>query len=128
MTPDEQNRAIAERLGKTYPCHEGEHTWKLQPAPRINVPCPAGYKCEKCWAFRWEGSANIELHDEAPATDYTSDLNAMHEAEKKLIVGPTDQMVYFHCLSNVCADTKIWHATAAQRAESLLKYIRLERR
>jgi hypothetical protein len=64
--------------------------------------------------------------------EYLADLNAMHEVEKRLSI---DQCrVYNETLAKICvpiaslfrgvqADGYLFHATAAQRAEALLKTI-----
>jgi len=64
--------------------------------------------------------------------EYLADLNAMHEAEKRLSI---DQcVVYNETLGKICvpitslfrrsqADGYLFHATAAQRAEAFLKTI-----
>lgn len=59
--------------------------------------------------------------------DYLNDLNAMHEAEKVL---GRNRGSYGHWLGSIMAKADkndegydIWHATAAQRAEALLRTI-----
>ncbi len=71
--------------------------------------------------------------------DYTRDLNAMHEAERKL--SATECPVYNETLCHICipiralfppfpeprCDSYLFHATAAQRAEALLRTLNLWR-
>lgn len=55
--------------------------------------------------------------------DYFNDLNAMHEVEAGRYWGETD--VYQHHLENItfAVGIRVWHATAAHRAEAFLKSI-----
>ena len=54
--------------------------------------------------------------------DYLNDLNAMHEAEKRL--SKQEQLDYcYGQLVEVCGDRLAYMPTAAQRAEALLKTI-----
>jgi hypothetical protein len=62
--------------------------------------------------------------------DYPNDLNAMHEAEKKLLGEGDDWGVYCDTLMDVVVKSGGYHAaelyihtTAAQRAEAFLKTI-----
>lgn len=62
---------------------------------------------------------------------YCGDLNAMHEAEKVLLIGDTKQVIHATnrytnelCKLLGCMDTALFlftHATAAQRAEAFLR-------
>ena len=53
--------------------------------------------------------------------DYLNDLNAMHEAEMKLIAGDLDTE-YRETLDKVCGQYAIiFRATAAQRAEAFIR-------
>lgn len=56
--------------------------------------------------------------------DYLHDLNAMHEAERNDAnrAGP-NALSYERELRRVCRGNPIWHASAAQRAEALLRTI-----
>ena len=56
---------------------------------------------------------------------YTSDLNAMHELEKKCIVG--NEMEYYRINLYEATGAKKWpfDATAAHRAEALLRTLNL---
>jgi hypothetical protein len=61
---------------------------------------------EGCEAFGWD------------IPDYSTDLNAMHEAEK----GLENPDCYEKWLADVCGGTSyLFHATAQQRAEAFLK-------
>ena len=56
--------------------------------------------------------------------DYPNDLNAVHEAEKKLDVNPWQQ--YINLLPDIIEDWRSpIHATARQRCEALLKTVGL---
>jgi|ERR1051325_2386424 len=55
--------------------------------------------------------------------DYLSDLNLMHKAENIIIKKTARRQRYVAELRAVTADIDTWHATAAQRAEALLKAI-----
>lgn len=58
--------------------------------------------------------------------NFPEDLNACHEAEKKLfgllIRGFDASGIYWNALTNV-AGKRIWHATARQRCEALLRVL-----
>lgn len=66
-----------------------------------------------------------------PVPDYLNDLNAMHEAEKKL--SPKDCYIYNANLCKLMGDWTpqssapnwVFHATAAQRAEAFLRTLNL---
>lgn len=97
MSPERQRIAIAEACGWTYDPTEEDWKW-----------------------FDKEG----EGYRHCP--DYTSDLNAMHEAEKVL----TDkQFMEYNGHLGCSSEYGDWwnknlsHATAAQRAEAFLKTI-----
>lgn len=109
MNNEEINRAIAEHLG-----------WRL-------IPCnDDGFG--RATGERWlDPDGDIGL----TPPDYSSDLNAMHEAEKVLFQsGHTDMLNqnYWHELWRVCGDdyfktTTAAHATACQRAEAFLRTV-----
>lgn len=111
MTPAEQNIAIAEACG-----WKAENCWHP-------CNCLDEYHSEGHW-----------LDSELPS--YTTDLNAMHEAEK--VLSNKGELVRQCYLDNLCITTngesaemdgsykEVWamcHATAAQRAEAFLKTI-----
>jgi hypothetical protein len=54
--------------------------------------------------------------------DYLNDLNAMHEAEKVLILD-CEWATYLDRLSVIVAEGSLVHATSAQRAEAFLRTI-----
>lgn len=87
MTSDEINRAIAEHLGFSNIRDEGRF---------MNGRDKRGM----LWSI----------------PNYSTDLNAMHEAEKLL----TDHWDGFHFRNHLCNNI---HATARQRAEAFLKTI-----
>lgn len=55
-----------------------------------------------------------------PVPDYTSDLNAMHEAEKSFVAG---DWRYVENLKKVTGNEDNWHASVGQRAEAFLRTI-----
>ena len=64
----------------------------------------------------------MEYFEDHPFPDYPNDLNAVHEAEKKLDVNPWQQ--YINLLPDIIEDWRSpIHATAHQRCEALLKTI-----
>lgn len=117
MTPQEQNSAIAEACGWR-DCH-----WSL--ASNVDLPFP-----ERCLCGIAPSS---EVH--SPLPNYTTDLNAMHEAEKVLKWEQRKQ--YHNTLVDVAGfsyceadtteetnldwDCRLCHATASQRAEAFLR-------
>jgi hypothetical protein len=56
--------------------------------------------------------------------DYLNDLNAMHEAEKVLILD-CEWATYLDRLSVIVAEGSLVHATAAQRARAFLETLGL---
>lgn len=108
MKPEEQRRAIAEFCG-----------WKAAPEP--------GHS-----SLGWGASGYKPYwHFDHQLPNYLDDLNAMHEAEKQL--GEKEQeyamalLLSFRTngvrLSDLQKSFLCIHATAAQRAEALLKTI-----
>ena len=94
MKPEEMDEAIARHLGWELVPLDGREfngipvmVWK-RPDGEMGFPCPC----------------------------YSSDLNAMHEAEKTL----TDHWDGFHFRNHLSNNI---HATAAQRAEAFLRII-----
>lgn len=63
--------------------------------------------------------------------DYLNDLNAMHEAEKRLVKEDAPEMLgnyHAHLIQVMDCKTCSWrriHATAAQRAEAFLRTLDL---
>lgn len=81
----------------------------------IAEACGALEVCEEC------GGCLL-----APPPDYCHDLNAMHEAEKLVVQAGgtwTGYISSLHETSLVENCSMIWHATARQRAEALLRTI-----
>jgi hypothetical protein len=109
MTNEQINIAIAEELGKTVDWHDGIPYWLGM------------------WSSVGEGN---ELFAEFKPT---SDLNAMHEAEKVLTHGTAKQIIhatnaYMNYLARIlgCDGESLFqftHATARQRAEAFLRTI-----
>ena len=100
MTPEEQNWAISDIVAggldphTMSPCDGREHLFIHRPN--------GDYEC----------------------LDYTSDLTAMHEAERTLTCLQSED--YGEELRKICqSDWFIYHATAAQRAEAFLKTLNL---
>lgn len=98
MTLEQQRIAIAEACG-----------WRLYGSKRFGV------------TDAFPSGPPQEIHD------YLNDLNAMHEAEKKL--SPKDCYIYNANLCKLMGDWTpqssapnwVFHATAAQRAEAFLR-------
>lgn len=111
MTTEEINTVIAEACG-----------WTRSDGPSLDGHPPS---CE--WT-------NPNGHYSF-CPDYTSDLNAMHEAEQRLGAESKWPLFISHLNSIICGDsdeplnqdaTTIWcmiHATARQRAEAFLRTI-----
>ena len=68
------------------------------------------------------GWLKVHGHSVAGIPDYLNDLNAMHDAEKVLILDCV-WATYLGELSVVVAEKSLVHATAAQRAEAFLRTI-----
>ena len=100
MTPEEQRIKIAEACG-----------WKLE-----FVAVPDGDEGD-VWT-KPDGFCG-------DLPDYLNDLNAMHEAEK--LLKPMQWIAYGRKLQALCDESITWpiHATATQRAEALLKTLKL---
>jgi hypothetical protein len=109
MTPQEQNIAIAEACGWTI-ADQGEDGAYL-------MRRPDGEGCEY-WKDDMHQACNI-----LKMPSYTTDLNAMHEAEKVLSRGEHYNQTggfgrYKTALAEVCDEQHPIDATAAQRAEA----------
>lgn len=118
MTPEEQRIAIAEARG--WDCDPEEaHEW--------------GSRGQWAKHATLTGGALVSLNMEVP--NYPKDLNAMHEAEKVLLLGSAKQVIHATnrytdqlCRIMGCMDTALFqftHATAAQRAEAFLRTLEL---
>lgn len=76
----------------------------------------------------WSNGSKLSRFENLP--DYLNDLNAIHEAEK-LIVSDTEKcFAYQRALAKACGADEydfeksfIWHASAPERAEALLRTI-----
>jgi len=107
VTPEAQRIAIAEACGKHH------YLGILE----------AGARCTKCGEL-----INDNVHK---VGDYLFDLNAIHEAEK--VLDEKQQAIFVKHLENIVSrdpDAHLWswallHATAAQRAEALLRTLNL---
>ena len=120
MTNEEMDRAIAEYLGAD--CMTGSRfaTWPVQ----------AGEMLRKI-------TVHVAQSDErygrlfAQIPNFSTDLNAMHEAEN-VILQNADTGYDYDCIMNMVCETwedgvmnymKLWHATANQRAEAFLRTV-----
>ena len=103
MTDNEINIAIAEACGWRSPEKLTESWWAGMSANEKNG------RCEYC------GCHFCDCTDSPPS--YTTDLNAMHEAE---MVWTADQWYKYDSLMPLRDPQKI-HATARQRAEAFLR-------
>lgn len=120
MTEQEQNLAIAEFCG-----------WR-EAFPRDKTPHPETKRGGILLPYEWVNEITHARAMHLP--DYLHDLNAMHEAEKMLRDEDTLMRRYLnHLLTATCYESpKTWFvanfdlqcATAAQRAEALLRTIR----
>ena len=114
MTPEEKRIAIAEACG-----------W------RFAETGPRG----KTWVPPQKQHIKYVTINGLP--DYLNDLNAMHEAEKVLLVGTPKQIIhatnkYTNWLCRIlgCLDTALFqfaHATAAQRADAFIATLDLDK-
>ncbi len=105
MKPEEQRIAIAEACG-----------WNFHPPCYNEGPFSTEFKAEAlaCWVR----PGNMPHQTEYPP-DYLNDLNAMHEAEKVLMIHhPVSTDDGMKCALVV-------HATASQRAEAFLRTLNL---
>lgn len=111
-TDAELNRIIAEWCG-----------WKLIPSRDIYISGQL-----QAVPAEWE-SPNGDYYDELP--NCCTDLNAMHEAENKILEDADTGYAYDCALNEVVQPLedgllnfmKLWHATARQRAEALVRVI-----
>ena len=78
-------------------------------------PTPTGY-----WTKNANGWPSPE-NPESELPNYPEDLNAMHEVEKKLVMGE-QSITYLMWLGKLSCP---WHATAKQRAKAFLKTFNL---
>lgn len=105
MKPEDQRIALAQWCG-----------WRLRNASSM---MPGTYY-------------HIDKAVNAQPPDYLNDLNAMHEAEKGLKAScdphqATEAMLYREHLRNIAGKGGAYTATAAQRAEALLRTVGLWR-
>jgi hypothetical protein len=118
MTPSHINAVIAEWMG-----------WKRREDLDYVTGIPTKPDISRAQVF--ERNGEILRHDGLP--DYYRDLNAVHEAEGKLRDGDV-QTFEAHlnaviakgccvCDFSLLPGDKLWHATAAQRAEALVRVI-----
>lgn len=116
MTPDQQRIAIAKWCG--WKCLRGETDTP------IKRPTAHWFRPDGSPAHSWPCTVDNGI-DLGYLPDYLNDLNAMHEAEGKLL---PDQKDFYANSIIVPAHGPHWrfnciHATAGQRAEALLKTI-----
>ena len=117
MTNEEMDRAIAEHLG-----------WVAHPT------------CKKVWRTPEQAKTNMELigtvngpwsTESSGPPKYSTDLNAMHEAEKKIVDWVFWRIQLSHVVGtgyapdlDICEDIKSFaSATATQRAEAFLRTV-----
>jgi hypothetical protein len=113
MNDQEINIAIAEACGWKKIFHEDEladeQVWYLGERKDLNHARCCG------------------SHNYVQLPGYTTDLDAMHEAERVLLVsqvteeGWENRLRYEKHIENLIASPWIWHATARQRAEAFLR-------
>lgn len=129
MSPEAQRIAIAEACGwKFEHKNKGSNYW----VECIVVTSPGGKQCHG-WCPNpppyKAGKAVDEYHKRVAEDiaktgipDYLNDLNAMHEAEEVLIEeeSPAVPILYRGYL-DIATRGRPWHATAAHKAECLLK-------
>ncbi len=123
MKPSEQRIAIAEACGATWghPVFNHDGKWHAHFAKNP-------FEFDSSWAGKAPPIA--ECVHELDIPDYLKDLNAMHEAEKVLNDKQCDN--YRNELDRLClsehktvVEDRVWHATAAQRAEAFLRTLGL---
>lgn len=101
MTDTEINIAIAEACG-----------WKHH---KKSIVLSGGWPIEESWWTNRDGISE-------PLPSYTTDLNAMHEAEKCAVL--RDKLFdYCTSLHTITGGELFFHATARQRAEAFLRTI-----
>jgi hypothetical protein len=111
VKPEAQRIAIAEWLG-----------WKP-----VTIKLYGGEKNVKGWELnqhlsKGDKDRKFTCHVET-FPDYCNDLNAMWQVEETLTPEQTHTMNELLFLEVVPMTVKTWHATAAQRAEALLRTI-----
>ena len=105
MTNEQINIAIAEACG-----------WKL----KSNGLSPMWSWQNESLIHRIKWVAHKAMASQGVLPNYLNDLNAMHEAEKVLSDQQADAYTTTLCLE-VQPEPKLYHATAAQRAEAFLR-------
>jgi NCAIR mutase (PurE)-related protein len=113
MSEAEINAVIAEACGWKPPEPLSESYWKGIPDREI--------RCQFC------GCHFCDCKTEFAMRDYCNNLNAIHEAEKRIIIGKLESE-YLEALNRVVRETNICYfakvcATARQRAEALVKTV-----
>jgi hypothetical protein len=129
MTPEAQRIAIAEWCGWRW-WHDDTETLLLP--PNSNWPSYPHWKARGMESG--DGRPASPLADASGLPDYLNDLNDMHEAETRL--DTVQRSYYWTHLASACNDAARkahnfelvsafyqCHATAAQRAEALLRTI-----
>ena len=128
MTPEEKRIAIAETCGWKGVRSDWDAALRVYGNPSTSLigtpPCNQTEGWDKRDSF-WT------------LPDYLNDLNAMHEAEKVLLVGTPKQIIhatnkYTNWLCRIlgCLDTALFqfaHATAAQRADAFIATLDLDK-
>jgi hypothetical protein len=131
MSPEKQRIAIAEACAWQHRLATNEN-----PVERGGMRLPNRFSIDGVEAWWHDGRPeNTGVYAEPPR--YLSDLNAMHEAEKTLLseyeAGRSSDWLEYDRQLKVITDagvgrghyrtSKLWHATAAQRAEAFLRTI-----
>ncbi len=146
MTHDEQQKAIAELVApKLFVIRKPKHdpfgyyrenaagyTSSVSEAWKVTEEIGRKYQMYSDAAKGSEAWRDRVILEPVPAPDYTSDLNAMHEAEKTL---STDEQIemYLENLTDVSggdtpkgkASFTAYFATASQRAEAFMRTLGL---
>jgi hypothetical protein len=121
MTNEEINKAIAEACGWKY-WHNDVETMLLHP----KETWPESKYHRKVHGMR-SGTGKMPIQDFSGLPNYCTDLNAMHEAENKLLTGATGELkrCWLEHLTRAATvgGTSAECATAAQRAEAFLRAI-----
>ena len=116
MNPEKQRIAIAKACGWRVESTLADGVWKL-------------YCGDVATSFWWNRDKIPTIHDVAHMLpSYLDDLNAIHEAEKQVIIPRVLGQEYAEAISDVnCINEEYgdYHATAAQRAEAFLRVLDL---
>lgn len=131
MSPQDQNAALSKLHGK-------DDLWVILKRGLYYRPRAAGYtsKIEEAGIYTYQEAKRHEYVypgiedpvtiDKLPPLDYVNDLNAIHEIETLMLTDEQRRLVWLKLLSFFDGgDEEPTFATAAQRAEAILKVLRL---